>query len=495
MQQYSDHGDWISLSTKQRCAVMAHVAADIADTAQSLTSLSLNAQRVDPVETISGELLPLCSALRFLQKHGPKVLRPRRLGVSGRPGWLWGVRSKVRRDPRGKVLILGTWNYPLLLSGVQTAQALAAGNLVLLKPAIGSESVTAAMVESFYRAGVPRESLQQLDSSTESAISAIDQGVDLIVLTGAAETGRKVLRQAAESMTPTIMELSGCDAVVVLPGADLERTATSIAFGLNFNSGATCIGPRRIVAEAAEAETLSDLLRARFENLEPMEIHPAARRGLPDLIQRAIDSGANDVSHHFNRHELEATGRMLPLILSGVRPSDEIAATDIFAPVTSLIQVANIRDAVPIVNECPYRLAASVFGPKRPAEQIGNQLRVGSVAINDLIVPTADPRAPFGGRGQSGFGVTRGAEGLLAMTVPTVLAERRGNFAPHLHSRKPTDAQTLLGALQLLHAGSLGKRWAGLRKMVSASSGRPVKTLDDSARTNTNPTLENEKKS
>ncbi len=117
---------------------------------------------------------------------------------------------------------------------------------------------------------------------------------------------------------------------------------------------------------------------------------------------------------------------MTPLLLDHVKPGDEIASADLFAPVLSIIRVDDIGEAIGIVNACPYRLAASVFGPRREAEAVAGQLQVGSIAVNDLIVPTADPRVPFGGRGNSGFGVTRGGEGLLAMTVPVVTGVRRG---------------------------------------------------------------------
>jgi aldehyde dehydrogenase (NAD+) len=109
-----------------------------------------------------------------------------------------------------------------------------------------------------------------------------------------------------------------------------------------------------------------------------------------------------------------------------------------------------------------------VFGPAGEATMLAEELKIGSVVINDLLVPTADPRLPFGGRGNSGFGVTRGTEGLLAMTVPKVISRRTGRFAPHLGKQPATRAQDLLGALQLLHAGSLGQRLRGLRQMVAA---------------------------
>jgi aldehyde dehydrogenase (NAD+) len=365
--------------------------------------------------------------------------------------------------------VLGTWNYPIFLPGVQAAQALAAGNTVLLKPAVGCEQVTSCLINAFYEAGVPESALQMLPSTTESAIQAIDNGVDLIVLTGSSETGRKVLRQAAETVTPTIMELSGCDAVVVLPGADIARAADCIVFGLKFNAGATCIAPRRIIAEQREADLLKTALRERLDQTGCATVHAAARAEAAKRISGAISRGAVDVLEQFDETLLLDCGKMTPVLLDGVEPHDEIAAADLFAPVTSLVRVSCFREAIEIVNQCPYRLAVSIFGPGKIAESVAVQLDVGTVCVNDLIVPTADPRLPFGGRGESGFGVTRGEDGLLAMSVPVTISRRHGKFAPHLQPRRSTDAQTLLGALQLLHAGTLTERCSGLKNMIAAA--------------------------
>ena len=436
--------------------------------ATELTELSRTEQRLDPVETITAELLPTCSALRYIARHGSRVLKTRSYNAWGRPGWLWGVRSRVCRKPLGKVLVLGTWNYPVFLPGVQAAQALAAGNSVLLKPAAGCEQVTACLLEAFHEAGVPRSCLQLLPSDTEAAVGAIERGVDLIVLTGASETGRKVLRQAAGTLTPAIMELSGCDAVIVLPNANLERVADCVIFGLEFNGGATCIAPRRIIAEPREADLLKERLLDRLAQAAPAVVHPAAREAVALQVCHALAGGAVDVMGKFREQDLRKSGQMRPLLLDGVKPEDDIASADLFAPVTSLMRVSEICEAVQIVNQCPYRLAASVFGAEKEAGAVATQLDVGTVCINDLIVPTADPRLPFGGRGESGFGVTRGEAGLLAMSVPATVSRRVGKFAPHLQPRQSTDAQTLLGALQLLHAGTFKGRWQGLRTMVAA---------------------------
>ena len=447
---------------------MASAAPRVVEAAEELTRLCAGQQRTDPVETITGELIPLCAALRFIGQQGPGILRDTSYGWSGRPAWLWGVRSCVQRRPLGRVLIVGTWNYPILLAGVQAAQALAAGNRVFLKPAVGVESVTERLVQTFHDAGVPAGLLRQLDSPPEAAMRAIDEGVELIVLTGAAATGRKVLRYAADSLTPTIMELSGCDAVVVLEDANLQRVADAVAFGMRFNGGATCIGPRRIIATATIADRLIELLASRLDSSPPITVRAEARTGTAAAVQQALAEGAVVCRGQFDADRLRDSGQMTPLLLDRVRPESPIAAADLFAPLASVIRVATTESALQVVNDCPYRLAASVFGSRARAEAVAERLDVGFVCIDDCIVPTADPRLPFGGRGSSGFGVTRGVEGLLAMTSPRVISRRRGNFTPHFRDRSPSDAQTLLGTLQMLYGGSWRQRLGGLRQMSVA---------------------------
>ncbi len=438
--------------------------------AEELAQLCQSDQRTDPVETIASELIPLCDALRWIGRRGPAILADRKLNWRDRPFWMWGVRSRVRHDPLGRVLILAAWNYPLLLAGVQVAQALAAGNTVLLKPAPGCEPANECLVNCFYQAGVPREALTLLSSDVAAATSAMDAGIDLVVLTGSAATGRKVLARAAQTLTPCILELGGCDAVMVLDGADLVRVGQAIRFGLTFNASATCIGPRRlIVPHQLASDTVDALVAPWLNGLPPvLTVHPSARSVAADIIERAISAGAIDVLGRFCAERLRGEGRMFPTILNNVSATDEIASADLFAPVISVLKAETIDQAVHIVNRSPYRLAASVFGPLHQAQQIASRLQVGSVVVNDLIAPTADPRLPFGGRGQSGFGVTRGEEGLLAMTAAVSVSIRTGPPALHLAPRRVSDAQTLLGLLQWKHSRGFSNRFIGLRKIIAA---------------------------
>jgi len=120
--------------------------------------------------------------------------------------------------------------------------------------------------------------------------------------------------------------------------------------------------------------------------------------------------------------------------------------------------VRDMQQALDAASDCPYALGASIFGSEPAARGLAAQVNAGSVVINDLIVPTADPRLPFGGHGESGFGVTRGAEGLLEMTAVKTISVRRGWFRPHLAAPTSRDATRFARMIRLLHGSALASR-------------------------------------
>ena len=454
-------------------------------------------------QTTVAEALPLAAACRWLERKGGRVLRDRRLGVWGRPPWLPGVRGRVTREPHGAVLILGTWNYPVFLVGVQALQAVAAGNAVTIKPGRGCEAVTRTLTDLLYAAGLPRELLSATDDSAETGEAAVAAGFDHVVLTGSAETGRRVLRAAAETLTPCTVELSGSDAVLIGGDADLDRAARCVAFGLHFNGGATCIAPRRVFVSDRHADAflakLSPLLhpvrmpRALREAAVPLVAEalragavavdsgsPAAGNaadsvtttpaGLPESVRvrtpkdsgGVVDGPDTESDDHTRRRP-----RSRPVVLDRCEPSMRLLRSDVFAPVLAVVRCRDAEDMLAKADACPYALGASVFG----ADSRLRGVRAGCVTVNDLIVPTADPRVPFGGIGESGFGVTRGPEGLLSMTRPRVVLERRGNQLPHLDEPHETDAELLGNAAKMLY-GAMNKRWAALKRVIAAGKKR-----------------------
>lgn len=427
-------------------------------------AISPELQRTN-ADTLATELLPVLDAMRFLERYAGKVLAPRRLGPRGRPLWLSGVQSEVHRAPFGHVLVIGPANYPLFIAGVQTAQALVAGNAVTWKPGAGGERVALLMAHALREAGLPRGVLCVTDEGMEAAQTALAQVPDKVVFTGSYESGRKVLRALAETATPAVMELSGADAVVVLPSADLAVAVKAIGFGLRLNGAEVCMSPRRLIATAETMRALRPLLVQELAKIAPVRLNARAAATLQALTENAVAQGASVIGE-------VAPAAQRPLVIDKASQEMAIAASDVFAPVISLIEAPSVLHMPEIVNACSYALTAAIFGDEREARSVGEQLRVGTVLVNDLIAPTVDPRVPFGGRGHSGFGVTRGSEGLLEMTAAKTILVRRKGVTLHYDAVGSQENSLFAAVIGALHAGSVRERFLALRNLMRAARRR-----------------------
>ena len=462
---------WAAASVRSRLRMLRALRHEMASGAFGLSASvpasrpgSLKRRRAD---TLIAEVLPLIEACRYLEREAAFLLAPRRESTQARPLWLGGISVETRREPLGVVLILGPANYPLFLPGVQVLQALAAGNAVLWKPAPGGESAAQAIRLMLVAVGLDPALLTLLDPSPEAARAAIEAGVDKVFLTGSATTGKAVMRDLSATLTPSTMELSGCDAVFVLDDADLARAADAIAFGVRFNGSATCMAPRRVFVSASMADRFSPMLVAALSSMPLVHLPLATRDLLQDLVDEATLYGGTILLNGL--HGLGDEGGVFATIIANATPDMRVTQTDIFAPVLSLLTFHSIEEAVAAHALCPYALTAAVFGPAGEAEALASRLRCGTVLVNDVIVGTADPRASFGGRGHSGFGSTRGREGLLEMTaVKTVIHQKSRSRMPY----QPTTnahGELFTAYIQAVHSGSWRQRWRGLKALLRAA--------------------------
>lgn len=444
-------------------------AMELAGTVPTMLPGALHRTTAD---TLASEVLPLLEACRFLEHDAETILRTRYVGSEGRPILLGSVTARVDRAPWGIVLIIAPANYPLLLAGVQTLQALVAGNAVLWKPAPGTEACALALRTLLIESDLDPDLLTVLPPDIESAEATIAAGVDHVVLTGSAQTGRNVLHQLAETLTPATMELSGCDASFILPGADHDQATHALAFGMRLNGSATCMAPRRVFLVGLSEQAAIDFqvgLAAALAAVEPIPLPATTMRQLEEILSDAREQQAEVVLDGLAVPDSEESCR--PTLITRATPALRSMQADIFAPVLSVMSAANADEALAAYAACSYALTVSVFGPERLAGQFAREIKAGNLVINDLIVPTADPRIPFGGLGKSGFGVTRGAEGLLAMTTPRTTQIRHGKPSKHVYA--PTGqphAEFFAGLAAVLHARRVSDRWAGLKQAFHAAS-------------------------
>jgi len=459
---------WSAVPLADRLRVVRATRHAIAAHAEELAGVIPSGPARSIADSLVAEVLPLAEACRFLEREAAFLLRPTRLGSRGRPAWLRGVEAEVHRVPLGLVLIVAPSNYPLFLPAVQALQAIAAGNAVLWKPAPGGDNAARALARILFAAGLPEHVLQVLETDAQAGLEAIHAGVDKVFLTGHADTGRAVLHHLADALTPSVMELSGCDAVFLLPGADLDRAAEALAFGLRLNGSATCMAPRRVYASAADVDRLLPKLLSIVDRETPIPLSPKVRSLLDGLIADAERRGAAIVRDGRALH-VTAT------VIKDATPDCAVLRTDIFAPILAFCPVPDEAGALRAYAECPYGLTAAVFGPALPASRFAQRICAGTVLINDLIVATADPRVSFGGRGQSGFGVTRGREGLLEMTtVKTLLHQKSRSLRPYARTG-PRHQEFFSSFIQAMHAGPFTDRLRGFRRLLTAAQNLEIR--------------------
>lgn len=463
---------WAKRTLRERLKILTALRLEIA---RHPRELAATIDRKDVAEGLAAEVLPLLDACRFLEREAPRILKEVAISHRARPRWLWRTSVTVRREPLGVVLVIGPGNYPLMLPGIQILQALAAGNSVLVKPAPHGTAVMEGLLRMAEPTGLPSGVLQILPEEPAAATAAIRNGVDKVFLTGSATTGQAISRELAESTTPAVLELSGCDSVFVLDDADPELVTDCLLFGLTFNNSQTCMAPRRVFATDSMTNVLIPLLQQKLRRREtqawqPVTV-PASQQAVQHaakLISEATASGAELMSGSIS-HDESGGALQGVAILDRVTADMAVARTDLFAPVISFLRLTSEDQAVSEHARCPYALSAAVFGSVNRCQDFARRILVGCVVINDMIVPTADPRVPFGGRGQSGYGTSRGAAGLLEMTqIKAIVTTRRG-FKPHLQSPTPADAELLEQLIRVEHSAGPFSLLSALPRLIRAA--------------------------
>ena len=420
-------------------------------------------------ESLGAEILPLAEACKFLEKNAAHLLRPRKIRSSDTPWWLFLQKSKVHRKARGIVGIIGTWNYPLFLNGVQIIQALVAGNGVVWKPSENALETNKILAELIL-ATFPQNIFTELSSSRESGPVLIDSNIDFVVMTGSVETGKAIAKKCAERLIPSTLELSGIDSLLLLEDGDVDLAVSAVWFAANINAGQTCMASRRFLIPDTMLEKVTTKLLELAKNFKPRKIlmESQADCALP-LIDAAMIEGA-ELKWPLTKSDIWKDEHFDACILINVRKEMRICNEAIFAPVLSVLTYKTIDDAIRISNACPFGLCASIFtANKELGEKVALELKVGSVSINDAIVPHAHPATPFGGVGLSGWGATQGEEGLLEMTRPLSISIVSGKFRPHYELATPKAAESIPiveGLLLALHAPTWIGRITGWFKLL-----------------------------
>jgi aldehyde dehydrogenase (NAD+) len=329
------------------------------------------------------------------------------------------------REPIGVVAAIVPWNFPLLLAAWKVAPALACGNTVILKPASQTPLTALALGEIAVEVGLPPGVLNVLTGPGSTLGQAIveHRGIDKIAFTGDTNTGKGIMRGAAETLKKITLELGGKSPNIVFPDADLEAAIRGATIGIFYGKGEVCAaGSRLLVDRSIKAEFIEKLV-TRVKKMVPGDpMDPRTRYGAVSskkqlqtvlgYIESGKKEGATLVAGG-GRADI-GTGKgyfVEPTVFADVRPDMTIAREEIFGPVLAAIEFGDIDDAIARANDTPYGLAAGVWTRDiKKAHYVARKLQAGTVWINTYNV--YDTAAPFGGYKQSGFGREMSAHAL-----------------------------------------------------------------------------------
>jgi acyl-CoA reductase-like NAD-dependent aldehyde dehydrogenase len=426
---------WRDLGFPGRARVLDRARRRLARGAERVIA-SIVAETGKPYEAAQmTELAYTLKALGFWARRAPAYLDDER--VAPVSSLIKRRRLVTRYEPLGVVGVIGPWNFPLVNNFGDCVPALAAGNAVVLKPSELTPLTSLLMVGMLSEAGVPPGAFAVVTGGPETGEALVDH-VDFLQFTGSAETGRAVLRRAAETLTPVGLELGGNDPMIVLADADLERAASAaVTYGMG-GAGQACVAVERVYVEAAAHEPFARMVAAKAAALRvgpplgPGSVDVGAitsAAGLATIegqVSEALVSGARVLTGGRGAH-VGGPGRFYPptVVVEGDRAS-ALVGEETFGPVLPIVAVADAEEAVALANDSPYGLSASVFSADvAKAEALARRLEVGACCVNDVQVNYFALELPMGGRKASGIGRRHGPEGIRRFCAQQSLLIRR----------------------------------------------------------------------
>jgi succinate-semialdehyde dehydrogenase/glutarate-semialdehyde dehydrogenase len=414
---------WRRLPIAARGAILLKTARLLRDRKERYGNL-ITLEMGKPIGQAVAEVEKCAWTCEYFAQHAGEMLTDEVVETEAR-------KSYVRFAPLGVVCAVMPWNFPFWQVFRFAAPALMAGNVGVLKHAANVPQCALVIEKIFRDADLPSGVFQTLLVGSVAVPRIIaDRRVAAVTLTGSEPAGRNVARTAGAHLKKVVLELGGSDPFIVLKDADLARCCSVAVQARVINSGQSCIAAKRFIVDASVARDFTAQFVEKMRALrvgDPFdastEVGPLAR---PDLrvelhrqVQKSIRQGARLLT---GGKPIPGPGCFYaPTVLANVRPGMPAYDEELFGPVASVIVVRGEDDAVRVANDSCFGLGASVWGQDRErAETVGRRIEAGAVFINDFV--KSDPRLPFGGVKNSGYGRELGTYGIREFTnIQTVV--------------------------------------------------------------------------
>ena len=387
----------------------------------------LNALQLDlgksPFEGYATELGIVYEEIGWLEKHLRKLMRPTRAKT---PITQFYSRSYILHEPMGTVLIMSPWNYPLQLTMVPLAGAIAGGNTAVVKPSRYSKNTSSVMID-ILKSAFHEKYIAAFDGGHETNTALLAERWDMIFFTGSPNVGRIVHQAANEHLTPCILELGGKSPVIIDSSADIPLPARRIAWGKFLNAGQTSVAPDYILAEKSIIPSLIDSLESEIEKM--FSSNPLSSEDLPKIINekhfqrlRGLMEDANVI---YGGKSNENERRISPAIIYPASWNNRIMQEEIFGPLLPILEIEGIDEAIETVRSHEKPLALYIFSRKKEnIRKVLSSLSFGGGCVNDTVVHLTAPELPFGGIGNSGMGCYHGRRSFEAFTHDKAIMDK-----------------------------------------------------------------------
>ncbi len=432
---------WAARPLAERCAMLAKLRGRMLASRDLLADAVVLESGKPRVEALFADIFVSLDTASYYAKQAATLLRSERV-----PHHSLAAKTKTGKiiyEPLGLVAIISSWNYPLAIPLSQIIPAIAAGNAVVCKTSDFTPRCGEWIQKLFADAGFPERLVNVVQGGAEVAQSLIAAKPDKVFFTGSAATGKRVAEACARDLIPSVLELGGKDAMLVLADANLEIAASAAVWGGFTNCGQVCLSVERLYVEAAIAQEFLALVAEKTKKLRvgpgndpatdigPL-IRPQQVPRMRDLVDDAVNLGAKLLC---GGHALPELGPnfFAPTVLSGVDNAMKLFQEEAFGPILAIQIVENEEEAIAQCNDSEFSLAASVFtGDMARGQRVARRLKAGAVMINDAISYFGIAEAPHGGSKHSGWGRTHGKAGLLEMVQPKYIATEhlRGREKP-----------------------------------------------------------------
>ena len=376
-----------------------------------------------------GDIAASVNEAKYMAKHVGDWVKDDRVRIPWalRPG-----RASISHQPRGVVLIIAPWNYPVYLLATPLAAALAAGNAVICKP---SEVVptTSALITRLAGQYLDPDAIAFVEGGVEETTALLEQRFDYILYTGNGTVGRIVAEAAAKHLTPTTLELGGKSPAIVDSDANLKQAASRIAFAKWSNAGQTCIAVDHVWAHRDIHDELVERLvtevRERYGDnpRQSKDFGRIVNERHAARIKSLLDRGGYDDIVLGGDTDVDAR-YIAPTIVTGTKPSAALMGEEIFGPVLPVLSFDDLSEPLAHINGSDHPLALYAFS-KKNAERVLEETTSGGACVNDTMMHIFPPTLPFGGVGESGHGAYHGKWGF------EIFSHRRAVYRrPHLFS-------------------------------------------------------------